>query len=277
VRPESLAAQAFWLQVDVLHLPSGPDAGWIVRLRDVTTQMALQRDMYEFHAMVAHKLNMPLTVVLGGLELLASPASELSSAEVADLLEMALQAAQRLHGEIEDILQYLEVPGLVQRGIGFNLSQLQPIVAEISADLGLKSVSVSGQEGLGEARVVLSQRPIELVLWEILENARKFHPKQAPTVEVLISRSSLKEASIQICDDGLTLSPEQLAQAWTPYYQGEKYFTGQATGMGLGLPMVASLVWGVGGTCRIYNREEGLGVVVELVLPLAKDGGEANG
>ncbi len=273
VRPESPTAQAFWLQVDVLDLPSGPDAGWIVRLRDVTTQMAVRRDRRGFHALVAHKLRTPLISVLGGLELLASEASELSRAEVADFSEVALRGAQRLHGEIEDILQYLEAPGLVQPGAGFRVSQLQPIVAEISADLGLKSVTVSGQKGLGEARVVLSQRAIELVLWEILENAKKFHPEQASTVEVLISRSSLKEISIQVRDDGLTLSPEQLAQVWTPYYQGEKYFTGEVTGMGLGLPMVASLVWGVGGTCRIYNREEGAGVVVELVLPLAKNDG----
>lgn len=53
-----------------------------------------------------------------------------------------------------------------------------------------------------------------------------------------------------------------------PYYQGEKYFTGQATGIGLGLSMVASLVWGLGGSCRLYNREPGPGVVVALTLPI---------
>jgi nitrogen fixation/metabolism regulation signal transduction histidine kinase len=61
---------------------------------------------------------------------------------------------------------------------------------------------------------------------------------------------------------------------WSPYYQDEKYFTGQMPGMGLGLAMVAAIVWGVGGTCRIHNREQGPGVVVELVLPLAQDAEE---
>jgi two-component system cell cycle response regulator len=276
VRPESPTAQAFWLQVDVLNLPSGPEAGWMVRLRDVTTQTTLRRDMRGFHAMVNHKLRTPLLGMFTGMELLKQHASELSRAEIASLSERALQGAQRLHGEIEDILQYLEAPSLAQPGVGFNLSQLPPVVARISADLELESVTVSGQEGLGDAQVVLSQRAIELVLGEILENAKKFHPEQAPAVEVLVSRLSSENANIQIRDDGITLSPEQLAQVWTPYYQGEKYFTGQVSGMGLGLPMVASLVWGVGGTCRIYNRKEGPGVVVELVLPLAKNDGEAN-
>jgi CheY-like chemotaxis protein len=277
VRPESLTAQVFWLQVDVRDLPSGPDAGWMVRLRDVTTQMALQRDMRGFHAAVSHKLRTPLTGMLNSLELLMQYTSELSRAEITDFSERAFKGVQRLHGEIEDIFQYLEAPGLAQPGARFNLSQLQPVVTEISADLGLESVAISGQEGLDGVRVMLSQQAVELVLWEILENTRKFHPEQAPTVEVLIARSSPREVRIQVCDDGLTLSPEQLAQVWTPYYQGEKHFTGQVPGMGLGLPMVAALVWSVGGTCRIHNREEGPGVVVELVLPLAESGRETDG
>jgi hypothetical protein len=31
---------------------------------------------------------------------------------------------------------------------------------------------------------------------------------------------------------------------------------------------VAFLVWSVGGTCRLSNRPEGAGVMVELALPL---------
>jgi len=73
---------------------------------------------------------------------------------------------------------------------------------------------------------------------------------------------------MQICDDGLHLSPEQLSRVWLPFYQGEKYFTGEIPGMGLGLAMVASLVWSAGGKCRLYNREDRSGLVVELCLPV---------
>jgi len=89
-------------------------------------------------------------------------------------------------------------------------------------------------------------------------------------VDISIKQVNAKVVRLAVSDDGLILSPEQLTQAWNPYYQGEKDFTGEVTGMGLGLSMVASLIWGAGGTGRLFNREEGPGVVVELILPLAE-------
>jgi hypothetical protein len=40
--------------------------------------------------------------------------------------------------------------------------------------------------------------------------------------------------------------------------------------MGLGLPMVASLLWRIGGSCRISNRAPGPGVDVEICIPFAE-------
>jgi CheY-like chemotaxis protein len=275
VRPESDAATAVWLQVDVLDMPAGPDAGRLVRLRNISAQKDLQRSAWTLQIVIPHKLRTPLTNMVGSLEVMARHSSQLSSEEITDFAEMALRNVKRLHSQVEDILQYLSIPDLARSGTGFNLSQLQPMVAEIRTHLGLETVTVSGQETLGDAHVPLSPQAFELILWEILENAKKFHPSKSPVVEMVLSRKSdseytRPEVSIQIRDDGLTLSPVQLAQVWTPYYQVEKQFTGEVTGMGLGLPMVALLVWSVGGTCRIHNREQGPGVVVELVLPLSQ-------
>jgi K+-sensing histidine kinase KdpD len=88
---------------------------------------------------------------------------------------------------------------------------------------------------------------------------------------VLVYKDNHNKILLEILDDGMYLSPEQLIHIWLPYYQVEKQLTGQVDGMGLGLPMVASLVWKVGGQCHIYNRTDKAGLVVKLVFPIVKE------
>jgi two-component system, cell cycle response regulator len=172
------------------------------------------------------------------------------------------------------VLQFVNSPNLAQAGAGFKLAEFESMVLGIADQLGLPSVALAGQEQVKGVRVALSSEAVYIVLWEILENAKKFHPAHKPTVQMFTFRSSEREATVWIGDDGRTLSPEQITQVWTPYYQGERQFTGEVPGMGLGLPMVAAMVWGIGGSCRLYNRTVGTGVVVELILPIQTDDGQ---
>ncbi|HNC46002.1 MAG TPA: ATP-binding protein, partial [Acidobacteriota bacterium] len=103
----------------------------------------------------------------------------------------------------------------------------------------------------------------------LLENSKKFHPRQLPQITVEAEPAGLEQIKLRITDDGVHLSPEQLERVWTPYYQGEKYFTGQVAGMGLGLPMVAMLIWAAGGSCVLRNRPDQPGIQVELVFPIS--------
>jgi signal transduction histidine kinase len=167
----------------------------------------------------------------------------------------------------------MDAPVFARTGEEFGTENLTNLVNEISGVLGLGKVSVLISEGLEEVPMIFSERALELILWELLQNAEKFHPSRSPHVEVLLSLYDEHTISLKVMDDGLTLSPDQLAHVWTPYYQGEKRFTGEVPGMGLGLSMIASLIWQVGGSCSISNREDGSGIVVELLLPASNTAG----
>lgn len=274
VRPETPTANAFWLQVNLLQISSSDDANgeWIIRLRDVTQEMDMKRSRWQFQALVSHKLRTPMISMLSGMELLAAHAEEFSIAEITQLAERAVRSTHRLRSEIDDILQHTRISVIPRPGLNedLTLAQLQPFVVEICQDLKLDNVTFSMElDTRVDNFLTISQSAIKLVLREILENAQKFHPTGTPCITIHASQSGDNQAiSIKVSDDGLTLSPEQLAQAWTPYYQGEKYFTGEVAGMGLGLSMVATTVWSLGGSCQMYNREPGPGVTVEIVLPI---------
>jgi CheY-like chemotaxis protein len=269
VQPETVTAQAFWLQVETLALPPGSGEGQVIHLTDVTLQVTLQRDIWEFQAMVAHKLRTPTTSIYSGLRLMEEEDTSAWNTGTVKLFDIVCRGAERLHHEVEDILDYLQTPDLAGPGAGFKLAALQPLAHQLSLDLKLEPITVHTAAELGETHLALHAQAVELVLWEIFENSRKFHPDKSPKIE--ISATSLagnKSISLQIKDDGVHLSPEQLAQVWTPFYQADKYLTGEIDGMGLGLSKVAMLLWNAGSTCRIYNRSKMTGLVVELILPI---------
>jgi len=270
VRPESANANPLWLQVNVLDVPSGGQANRMIQLRDITSQVVLKRDTWKFQSMVLHKLRTPLGVMLTSLELLADTAPSLPSAKIVEMANVALRGVQRLRSEVKDVTEYLVAPTLAAEGAELSLAQLRELVLEVCKTLDIRSVSFATST-LAEVRVKLSQQATQMVLQQILENSKKFHPLNTPKVLVGFFQPDPKHLTIRIADDGLSLSPDQISQAFTPYYQGEKYFTGETEGMGLGLATVATIVWGVGGRCRMYNRPDGSGVVVELTLPIADE------
>jgi len=227
-----------------------------------------QANVWTFQALVSHKLRTPLTIVTGYMAILADDLPASLDAGMATCFKTAHDSVKRLQDEVLDILRYIDAPETQASGPGWcDLGEIPDIVTEINASLGIESLDVSSKgQDLGDACVPISRRAMELMLWEILENAKKFHPVGSPAVEIRISDTP-DGVRLQVSDDGLTLSPDQLARMWVPYYQAERGFSGQVPGIGLGLSMVATLVWRVGGTCHAYGREQGPGVVVEIVLP----------
>ncbi len=267
VRPETAHAPAFWLQVH--HYLPGDDHHLerVVQLRDVTEAMQAQVDIYTFQGGLSHKVRTPLQQIRGGLDLLRMYGDTLSPTEMADLIDIAWRGVQRLQHQIDDVVTYMSAATLIVPGVGCSLSTFSDRIYAISADLYIQDVTVTVPNVLQAAWLPLAPATLDLIVYEILENAQKFHPQQSPIIEVLVVAGS-NVCQIQIQDDGITLTPRQLAHALTPYRQGEKSFTGEVPGMGLGLPLVSALVWQIGGQVRLRNRLDQAGIIVDLTLPL---------
>jgi two-component system, cell cycle response regulator len=269
VWPESATASDFWLRADALAVQIGEQPGWVVHLVDTTEQVVAQRDQRAFTTMVRHKMRTPLISIVTGLELLERHRADLSSEELAETIQDASAGVRRLRSTIEDILEYANAPDLVISGERCPLQDIRGVVKDVAAGLEMGRVRISYTDGLYEnSQLLLSRRALELIFWELLENSKKFHPGNTPAIGVNVMRGKAGEIILRVEDDGIAVSPEHLGKLWDPYYQGEKDFTGQVRGMGLGLAAVASLVWGSGGVCSAYNRTKGPGLVIELGLKI---------
>lgn len=268
IRPESQHSSAFWLQVTTLKLPLGAETLYAIRLRDVTQQMTSRHTVWQLHAMIFHKLRTPFSSVLMSLELLNSYRHEMPKEEVDMLHNTALKQANRLNQIMRGMLTYIDSTSNSALFDNFELSNIVEVVQKIAEVLEIKNVTCNLAEELKGAYIRFNEDTVSTVMWEVMRNAQKFHPLQEPTIDIVIQADSPKTIAFQIIDNGITLSPNQLVSVWQPYYQGERSFTGEVPGAGLGLTAVALLTWQVGGQYKIYNRQEQPGVVVELILPL---------
>lgn len=274
VRPESADEPALWLLVETVdRLLSDDEMVWMVSVRDVTNQMSARHDMWKFQRAIHHKMRTPLIGMYTGIQFLHEFMDELPKEEVMELMGTALEHSNRLKNVVEDVLRYVDTPTLASGVTGFRLNELQEVVYAIGRGLEIPLIDWTGLDEVEGVVLALSRQSMELILMELLENAKKFHPQNAPMITIRLKKlADSRQVRLQVCDDGGKLTPEQLAQVWSPYYQAEKNFTGEVVGMGLGLPTVASIVWGVGGHCRIYNADGDYGVVAELILPMSQGG-----
>ncbi len=270
VRPESARSHAFWLQVDVMEMGNDSEEKYLIRLRDVTQNISSERVRWTFQGQINHKLRSPLMPITSGLEYLKNNVEQLSEPQLKEFLDVMHQGSVRLQSEIEEILKFLNISQVDKLGWdNCNLSNIRSMVTSIAESLEIESVKLQNQvsEEFNKTDIFISRRAVELILTELFSNAKKFHPQHSPILELHISKLD-DNICVQVMDDGIHLSPDQLAKIWISYYQAEKDFTGQLPGMGLGLSMVSSLVWNIGGKCRAFNREDKNGFVVELLLPL---------
>jgi two-component system cell cycle response regulator len=268
IQPETPTARVAWVMLDALDTSLGVEHHRIVRLKDVTERMSIYQDMRRFHTVVAHKLRTPVSMLVSSLSLIKARFDQLSAEDIKDLVRSSIKGVDRLSTHVQEILTYIDAPLALNLGAPVALEKIPEMVQSISEPLGLTNVVVRLPEPLASAVVALTSDALEIILFELLSNARKFHPEKNPTVEVSVEQGDEGYIRIRVTDDGQTLSTEQLSWAWLPYVQGEKDFTGELPGMGLGFPMVATLVWKAGGDLWLRNRPEGPGVIVELKIPL---------
>ena len=274
VRPESETAHEFWLEAALFETPAaeGRPRMRIIRLRDVTSDILNRRNTRSFGEAITHKIRTPVTHIVSSLDLLSRLAPQMSQADIMQFSGTALRGARRLNDALDRILKYSNIQTRPGAAEGFCLSDLKALIEKVAADIGLAPVTVTIAGDVETSKLVLPLQSLEVVFWELLGNSKKFHPAGKPNVTVEAFQTRRGQVTLSVSDDGVSLSPRQLSIAMLPYYQGEKDFTGEAPGMGLGLSTVNAIVWGAGGSCRIMNRESGAGVKIEVIIPEAQTG-----
>ncbi len=267
IQPETDSFHSKWLQIGCLDVPEDEHESIVLIIKDVSTFINDQRLTWSFHGMMSHKLRTPLNVIKSSLELFRSDHLDPENETVFRMLK---DGVYRLDGELSEILDFIDSPFKAHAQDFTTVEELKGVVMQVASSLDVNQHKIYVENLDDDWALPLSKKAFRAVLTELIGNSQKFHPRKSPTITVVLQEEG-ENVLVRVLDDGIHLSEETLEKAWTPYYQGEKYFTGQMDGMGLGLSMVASIVWEVNGDFKIKNRIDKPGVEVIVSLPFVAE------
>lgn len=206
---------------------------------------------------IAHELNTPVTSIQTAIRILARyqelPAEKTQrfmeiiaqeSGRLADLIGSALQAALLRGAEGEPRWAPLGVTDLLRRV----LTPLRPEASERRLNVQIRVAS-------GLDTVSGDAEHLEVALGALIKNAIEFNREQG-TVTVTVrplhqDGRALVEWRVE--DTGAGMTPEELAQAGTVFWQGGNAMTGKPRGLGLGLAVARQVAVLHGGELQLHS------------------------
>ena len=221
----------------------------------------------EFLAMLGHELRNPLGAINTALQVMDHRGAQ----ELRRYYQVIDRQIRHLSRIVDDLLDASRV-------------RLGKIVLERKAvdlnDVAQRWMDTFGQTALVQAHTVVitpSSTPvivnvdpvrIDQIFSNILTNALKYTPPGG-RIEVAVAAQE-DVGMFRVRDTGIGMTPEVLATAFDLFTQAEESLSRSQGGLGLGLPLVRSLVEKHGGTVEATSEGPGKGSEFVIRLPLSE-------
>ena len=244
----------------------GSCLGAVLVLADLTAYKMLDKLKDEFVAKVSHELRSPLSTILLQLTLFLDndPGGE---AEDTRMLRRAKERTASLIAFVKDLL---DISRMESGSLGQAMQRIEPAefleqaveAHRLQAEEKKQSLSLEAAEGL--PAVMADPVGLESVFTNLINNAIKYTPEGgAVTVRAAAEGGWLK---VEVVDTGFGIAPEKQGKVFDKFYRVKDANTRMITGTGLGLPIVKSVVDGLGGRIELESTP-GEGSTFSVWLP----------
>jgi PAS domain S-box-containing protein len=231
-------------------------------LTEATRALAV-RD--EFISIASHELLTPLTALKGQLQLAGRRLRHQRGAELLPFIRQAEAQVDRLTKLVRILLDVSRLSSgrfaLDRQPVALRPLLTHIVEMERAASQPPRHIEL---ELPATAPVVLADPDrLELVLVNLIENARKYSPAETP-IEVRLDHGA-DEVRISVRDEGIGIPPEEQEHIFDRFHRGRAIDQGIA-GMGLGLYIAAEIVRAHDGRLAVESAE-GAGSTFTVSLP----------
>ncbi len=255
--------------LSLIASPLPQEHGFVVVVRDVTTELRLAEARRDLVANVSHELKTPLTAIRGYAETLEDGALE-DPAASPRFIGRILEQCQRLELLLSDLLVLSQLERL-DEGHGEETVDLHRAVEQAVEALGTRArergVELILENGDETLPVVGTSSEVDNILLNLIENAIKYN-RGGGTVHITL-REDAEDAVIEVADTGIGIPSDMLDRIFERFYRVDKGRAREQGGTGLGLAIVKHAVRRLGGRVEVESKL-GEGSLFRVRLPISK-------
>lgn len=235
----SIGHKAMLLNARRIHATANQEDLILLALEDITERKELEQRRDEFIARTAHELKTPVTTLQGYTDMLMQRLDhgDDKAQSYAGKLNAQVRRLTILINDLLDVSR-LQAGKLDLQREEFGISELaKEVVEDVQAASPTRRVVF---EGATRKKVWADRQRINQVLTNLLTNALKFSPVDAPIlVRTAATRSGV---SVSVQDSGIGISKQDQAKLFGRFFQAGDPSQRVLGGMGLGLYISAEIV-----------------------------------
>jgi len=198
----------------------------------------------QFASALAHEVRNPLATINLAVQMLKSPTKVLDQ-------KLYLDIIMKASGQINDLItDLLKTPQSGEMQLEkYTMHQLLDEALALAEDrILLKNITVRKDYSTLDCKIFVNKQEMKIALVNIIINAVDAMPPEKGKLK-LITRSINGKCLIEIEDNGIGISKENLKNLFTPY------FTSKAGGMGLGLSTTIDILKANHATVDVQSEE----------------------
>jgi PAS domain S-box-containing protein len=284
VQSDTPLETVFELKSRVVHVnaapvvtPTGDHLGVVAILRDITGETEAERSKSEFITATFYELRTSLTAILGYAEALASDIVGAVSDAQSRLLKIIRDNALRMVSLTENLIAASQIEkGFLKLEYGETDLHLliNDVVRSFQSQLEARQLEVSLELNEDLSKIETDPARVRQILDNLVSNAIKFnYPGGHITIGAKPLRDSEeqppKHCSIWVSDTGIGIPPEEQPHIWERFYRPASPLAAEASGLGVGLSIVKSLVEAHSGRVWV-NSTPGVGSTFTVILPIKR-------
>ena len=198
------------------------------------------RKLAEFAGRVSHDLRIPLTTILGYVELSEEDEDISPGGPAAGYLQRIGGSGRRMLGMLDDVLSYSRVGGTLRR----QLVSLQGAVAEAVRDLGEEFGATAAVE-CEDADVLADPAQLRTLLQNLLGNSYNYRRPEERLRIRIDGLADERGVTVRVSDNGKGIAATDREKVLEPLVRLHR--PGDAPGSGLGLATCVRIVKSHGG------------------------------